>query len=51
MVTRSNGEIRTTGGADAGAGFSGCVDVCVHNGINVGELVGAERPTEHLFHS
>lgn len=27
------------------------VDVCVHNGINVGELVGAERPTEYLFDS
>ena len=25
------------------------VDVCVHNGINVGELVGAERPTEYLL--
>ena len=25
------------------------VDVCVHNGINVGELVGAERPAEYLF--
>ena len=25
------------------------VDVCVHNGINVGELVGAERPTEYTL--
>ena len=27
------------------------VDVCVHNGINVGELVGAERPAEYLLDS